>query len=107
MTTQLSELFLGGNMLFMSLLTLLLALLFLAAWKAPAWIRDIGRIALAAGFLFGLLGINQIFAYMQQVESVAPSVLYGGYKCVLIPVGYGLVIYIIANIIHLCQTPRI
>lgn len=107
MTTQLSEMFLGGNMLFMSLLTLMLALLFLAAWKAPAWVREIGSIALASGFLLGILGINQIFDYMQQVDSIPSSVLYGGYKTVLIPLGYGFIIYIVARIIYICQTPRI
>ena len=50
MATQLSNLFLEGGPLFMSILTLLLALLFLAAWKAPAWVRDIGNIALVLAF---------------------------------------------------------
>ena len=85
MSTKISEMFFEGNMIFMSILTLFLALLFLAAWKAPAWVRSIGSIALAAGVLFSILGINQIFGYMQQAGSVAQSVLYGGYKTTLIP----------------------
>ena len=105
--TTLSEMFLEGNILFMSVLTFLLAILFLAAWKAPAWVRDVGSIALAFGILFGLLGIRQVFSYMQTVDEVAPSVLYGGYKCTTIPVVYGLIIFIISLIIHLCQKPRI
>ena len=107
MSTKISEMFFEGNMIFMSILTLFLALLFLAAWKAPAWVRSIGGIALAAGVLFSILGINQIFGYMQQAGSVAQSVLYGGYKATLLPVCYGLGIYIVAHIIHICQTPRI
>ena len=105
--TTLSEMFLSGNILCMSALTLLLALMFMAAWKAPAWVRNVGLIALAVGVLFSLLGIHQIFDYQQQASDVAPSVLYGGYKCTIIPVAYGLIIYIISLIIHLCQTPRI
>lgn len=107
MITQLSDLFLEGNMMFMSILTLLLALLFLAAWKAPAWVRDIGNIALALGFLFCGLGVYQICDEVQMAGDVAISVLCGGYKCVLVPVCYGFVIYIVACITRICQTPRI
>ena len=107
MATKISEMFFGGNIVFMSILTLLLALLFLAAWKAPAWVRSLGGIALTAGVLFSILGVSQIFGYMKQAGSVAPAVLYGGFRTTLIPVCYGLVIYIVSRIIHICQTPRI
>ena len=108
----------------MSALTLLLALVFLAAWKAPAWVRNIGAIALVCGLLFGALGLNQMFSYMQEhthdtlkalEESgyVTPTdldmspVIYGGYKCGLVPVSYGTIIFIISQITYLCQKPRI
>lgn len=105
--TAISDFFVSGNPLFMSALTFLLALVFLAAWKAPAWVRNIGLIALACGLLFGVLGIYQMFDYMQTVSDVTPSVLYGGYKCVTVPISYGLIIFVISLIIHLCQKPRI
>lgn len=105
--TTLSEMFLSGNILCMSVLTLLLALLFLTAWKAPAWLRNVGLVAFASGLLFGLLGLHQIYDYLQQAGSVANSVLYGGYKCAIIPVAYGIVIYIISLILDICLKPRI
>lgn len=105
--TTLSEMFLSGNVLCMSVLTLLLALLFLTAWKAPAWVHSVGLIALASGMLFGLLGLYQIYDYQQQASDIVPAVLCGGYKCTIVPVAYGLIIYIIALILRLCQTPRI
>ena len=105
--TTLSEMFLAGNILFMSVLTLLLALLFLAAWKAPAWMCNVGRIAFAFGMFFGLLGLYQIYGELQQVGDVPSSVIYGGYKCVIIPTAYGLVIYIISQILDLYKKPRI
>ena len=105
--TTLSEMFLSGNIICMSVLTLLLALLFLSAWKAPAWVRNVGLVALASGMLFGLLGLYQIYDYQQQAGNVALAVLYGGYKCTIVPVAYGLIIYIIALILRLCQTPRV
>ncbi len=105
--TAISDFFLSGNPLFMSALTLLLALVFLAAWKAPAWVRSIGLIALACGFLFGLLGIYQMNDYVQQVGDVSPTIIASGYKCVTVPIAYGLIIFVVSLIIHLCQKPRI
>lgn len=122
--TAITDFFVMGNPWCMSALTLLLALVFLAAWKAPAWVRNIGFIALACGFLFGILGLYQMFSYMQEhmqemlktIEEsgyVTPTdvdmspVIYGGYKCALVPVIYGIIILIISQITYLCQKPRI
>lgn len=122
--TAITDFFMMGGPWFMSALTLLLALVFLAAWKAPAWVRNIGFIALACGFLFGILGLYQMFGYMQEhmqdtlkaIEEsgyVTPTdvdmspVIYGGYKCALVPVIYGIIILLISLIVHLCQKPRI
>jgi len=115
-----SEYFMEGNPLFMSFLTLLLALVFLAAWKAPAWVRNIGLIALACGFLFGMIGLYQMYGVLQESfkafnetgdvspsNLVPPPVIYGGYKLGLIPVIYGTIILLISLIVHLCQKPRI
>ena len=122
--TAITDFFMMGGPWFMSALTLLLALVFLAAWKAPAWVRNIGFIALACGFLFGILGLYQMFSYMQEhmqemlktIEEsgyVTPTdvdmspVIYGGYKCGLVPVIYGTIIFIISQITYLCHKPRI
>ena len=118
--TAVSDFFMEGNPLCMSALTLLLALVFLAAWKAPAWLRGTGLIALACGFLFGAFGLYQMYGVLQESfraisetgevspsNLVPPAVIYGGYKCVLIPVIYGIIIFIVSQITYLCQKPRI
>ena len=118
--SAISDFFMEGNPLCMSVLTLLLALVFLAAWKAPAWVRNIGLIALACGFLFGAFGLYQMYGVLQESfrafneagdvspsNLVPPAVIYGGYKCVLIPVIYGTIIFIISQIAYLFQKPRI
>ncbi len=118
--TAISNFFMEGNPLCMSALTLLLALVFLAAWKAPAWLRNIGLIALACGFLFGAFGLYQMYDVLQESfrafnetgdvspsNLVPPPAIYGGYKCVLIPIIYGIIIFIISQIAHLCKKPRI
>ncbi len=105
--TVFSEFFMMGGPWFMAVLTLLLALVFLAAWKAPAWVHSIGLIALACGFLFSVLGLYQMYDYMQAHGEIGLAVVYGGYKCGLVPVSYGTIIFIISQITYLCQKPRI
>ena len=48
--------FLQGGPFGMGLLTLLLIGLCIAAWKAPAWVSNIGKIACAFSILYALLG---------------------------------------------------
>lgn len=107
MITQLSDLFFEGSMEFMSILTLLLALLFLAAWKAPAWVCDIGNIALALGILFTGIGVYLACDDIQQAGYISTSVLCEGIKCMIIAPCYGLIIYVVSRIIKICLTPRI
>ena len=107
MISQLSDYFVMGNPIFMSILTILLASVFLAAWKAPAWIWKIGVLALACGILFGAIGFYQICDFTRSNGDVAPSVLMGGYKCMLVPTVYGIIIFIISLLIHIFQSPRI
>lgn len=118
--TAITDFFMMGGPWFMSALTLLLALVFLAAWKAPAWVRNIGVIALVCGLLFGILGVYQMYGVLQESyrafneagdispsNLIPPAVIYGGYKCALVPVIYGIIILIISQITYLCQKPRI
>lgn len=105
--TAITDFFMMGGPWFMAVLTLLLALVFLAAWKAPAWVHSIGLIALACGFLFSVLGLYQMYDYMQAHGEIAAAVVYGGYKCGLVPVSYGTIIFIISQITYLCHKPRI
>ena len=99
--------FIEGGALYMSILTLLLALLFLAAWKAPAWVRSIGTIALALSIMLHLFGLYQAFEDIVNYGGVSQTVFLAGYRCSIIIVIYGFFIFIISRIIHICQTPRI
>ena len=107
MITQLSEFFVMGNIYLMSFLTILLASVFLAAWKAPAWVWKIGILALACGILSGIYGYYQMCDYMQAHGDVATTVLMGGYKCAMVPTVYGIIICIISLLINIFQSPRI
>lgn len=91
----------------MAVITLILVLVFFAAWKAPAWVSNIGKLGLTAGFLWFLLGISQMLAYLGENPETSVAIIYRGLKVTLIPLYYGIFVYIIALIISTVQKPRL
>ena len=103
----------------MTILTILLVAIFFAAWKAPRWINIIGNIALAFGFLTLMIGFFQMFQALQQVSDglggdvhglydlISPGVFFGGMKVGLIVPFYGVIIYIVSQIVRIIKTPRL
>ena len=113
------KLFMQGGPLFMTILTVLLVAIFFAAWKAPRWIKEIGSFALVFGFLTLLIGLYQMFEALQQVATdigegitgvfdlISPNVFFGGLKIALIPVFYGIIIYLISLVVSVIKKPRL
>ena len=102
------SLFLEGGPWMMSVLTLLLVAIFFAAWKAPAWVKEIGKFALAFGVLSLLLGLSQMFGYLKGVNGeVEMRIIYAGFKVALIPVMYGIIIYLVSIIVRTIQKPKL
>ena len=113
------KLFIQGGAGIMTVLTVLLVAIFFAAWKAPRWIKEIGSFALVFGFLTLLIGLYQMFVALQQVamdigegvtgvfDLISPGVLFGGLKIALIPVFYGIIIYLISLVVQLIKKPRL
>lgn len=91
----------------MTLLTLELIGLLLAAWKAPAWVKEIGLLALVTGITYTLLGLAQAMGVVHEAGDIAPSLLAGGLRVASIPVIYGLLIYALSLVIRMVQKPRI
>ena len=91
----------------MTLLTLELIGLLLAAWKAPAWVREIGLLTLVSGVVCTLLGISQVLGFVREAGEVAFPVLAGGLRVACIPVIYGMLIYLLSLVIRMVQKPRI
>lgn len=92
----------------MAVLTVLLAAVCFAAWKAPRWVKEIGIVALVFGAFSMLLGLHQMFGVLQQMDgSISARVIFGGLKVTFIPALYGIIICLIALIIHIVQKPRI
>ena len=102
-----THLFVEGGLAGMIAITLLLIGLFLAAWKAPKWVKEIGIGALVAGIFWSIRGLSQMLGVLQMIGDVSPAVLCGGLKVTLISTSYGLIVYFIALIIRVIQKPRI
>jgi len=99
-------LFVEGGILGMAILTIILLALLLAAWKAPAWIKEIGIIALVGGVIWTLMGIWQM-AGIIEASDVPSTVIWGGLRVTVISLFYGLFIYLVSLIIRIFQKPRI
>ncbi len=99
--------FIQGNPVPMGIITLILVLVFFAAWKAPAWVGNLGKLGLAAGILGTLFGISQMLDFLGGNAETPAAVIYRGLKVTLIPLYYGIFVYIAALIISTVQKPRL
>jgi len=101
------DLFISGGSIYMVIITLFLIAVFVAAWKAPRWVKEIGIGALVFSIFSMLLGLYQMFDICQLYGDVQFSVMCGGLKCGMIPILYGLIVYFISLVIRVIQKPRI
>lgn len=89
----------------LAILTILLVLIFLSAWKAPRWVRPIGSIALgfcALSYLFGFFGgLYDI----SRASEISPAVMLGGLKLWQHMIYYGVFIYFVSHVINFIQKP--
>ena len=104
---SIARLYVEGGAGFMTIISVLLILMLIAAWKAPKWVKEIGIGALVAGIFATLLGLVQIFDAIQMFGDISLSVICGGLKVAMIPVLYGIIVFFISLIIRVIQKPRI
>ena len=96
------NLFQLGGYFPMSVVTLLLVALVFAAWKAPGKVKEIGLLTLAFGFLWTVFGLIKHAGGMQEndvIAMISPNIVWYGMKCWLIPVAYGIIVYIVSLVI--------
>lgn len=99
--------FLQGGLGGMCVITLILVAIFFAAWKAPAWVRNLGRLGFMAGFIWTMMGIFQMLDYLGQNPETGAGIIYGGLKVAMIPLLYSSFVYVVALIINTVQKPRL
>ena len=101
------HLFIEGGPLFIGSLTIELCFLLIAALKAPAWVKEIGLMALITGILGTLIGMQQACDAIQRAGDISLGIMAGGMKVALITVVYGGLIYFASLIIRIIHKPRI
>lgn len=99
--------FLQGGLGGMCVITLILVAIFFAAWKAPAWVRNLGRLGFMDGFIWTMMGIFQMLDYLGQNPETGAGIIYGGLKVAMIPLLYSSFVYVVALIINTVQKPRL
>ena len=99
--------FVMGGLGGMIIITVLLICLLLAAWKAPRWVKVIGIGALVFSLFWSLMGLTNMCDAVQMTGDASPAILFAGFKVVLIPIIYGLIVYFISLILRIIQKPRI
>ena len=98
------NLFQLGGFFPMSVVTLLLIALLLAAWKVPGWVKEIGLITLALGFLWIATGLIKEGNIMQEDNvDISPNLVLWGLKCWLIPFAYSIIVYIVSLVIRIIR----
>lgn len=104
---SIARLYVEGGAGFMTIISIFLIILLIAAWKAPKWVKEIGIGALVVGVFATLLGLAQVFDAIQTFGDVPFSVFCGGLKVTLITTFYGLIVYFLSLILRVIQKPRI
>ena len=70
--------------------------------------KEIGLAAFAVSILSTLIGAYHIFDVLKQVEgNISPGVLFGGLKVSMIPIIYGLSVYIISLAVRVILKPKV
>mgnify|MGYP003305056546 FL=1 len=101
----LSQTFMAGGWHF---ITLALICALFAAWKAPAWVKPLGKVAIAIGVLSFLMGVQDMADCCAKVGSEIPfSVYCSGFKVALIAPIYSIIVYVIITIADTVRRPRI
>lgn len=104
----LSQTFMAGGWHFMALITLALICALFAAWKAPAWVKPLGKVAIAIGILSFLMGVQDMADCCAKVGSeILFSVYCSGFKVALIAPIYSIIVYVIITIADTVRRPRI
>lgn len=101
------DLFLQGGTWIMSILIVELICLLFAAWKAPAWVREIGLLVLVTDLIWQLKGMFNAAEVVQQVGDVPLTLVAGGLKVSFISLIYALLIYAASLVIRMLQKPWI
>ena len=90
----------------MSLITLCLVGVLLAAWKMPSRVKELGITALVLGFISWSVGAYLAMNVLQKMGDISPSVVLGGAKVSLIAPIWSCIVFIVSLIVRIIQKPK-
>lgn len=91
----------------MSILTLELIGVLLAAWKAPGWVKEAGLLGPVTGviaFLFGFYGMAEA---IWVAGDIPPRLVFVGLRVASLAVIYGCLIYAVSLVIRIVHKPKL
>ena len=91
----------------MSIISVFLIAILFAAWKAPAWVKELGALELAASIFMTAIGFFQFFDTIALYGEMSFRIYCGGIKVAMLPLLYGLLVYMVSVIIRIAQKPRL
>lgn len=104
---SLPQLYMEAGSYWMTAITLLLIGVCFAAWKAPRWVKELGLLAIFTGFLSLMVGLYDVFDFVQATGSkVSFTLLCGGFRVGLIAPLYGTIVYMISLLLRIALKPR-
>ena len=105
-TLSMYETFISGGVVYMSLITLCLVGMLLAAWKMPSRVAILGRMALIIGWGNLVFGIYHLCGVLRVVPDLSLDLFFGGLRVGLIAPIWGSIVYFISLVIRLIQKPN-
>ena len=101
------QLFLSGEPVGMIIISVLFIALFFVAWKAPAWVKEVGVGTLVFSYMWTLTEFMRAGGAIQELGDVDGYIIWGGVRVALIPAVYGSIVYLVSLIIRIIRKPRI
>lgn len=98
---QIGTYFIQGGMGGMLVITALLVLLLVAAWKFPKIVKEIGLFTFFFGVFMTLIGFMQAFQACVIVGSFSQDVWAGGFSVALIQPIYATLVYLLSLVIRI------
>ena len=104
----LADLYMEAGWIGMTLITLCLVAMLFAAWKAPNWIGELGKLARMIGFFYLMIGLYAVCDLVQSSGiGISFTLFCGGMRVGMIAPMYGMLVYGLSLLLRMALKPRI
>ena len=99
--------FMSGEPVGMIIISVLFVGLFFVAWKAPAWVKEVGLATLVFSYMWTMIEFMQMGSVILEYGDVDSYIIWGGARVAFIPAVYGSIVFLVSLIIRIIRKPRI